>query len=444
MMFHLNGPKGILRVAVAALCLLVCSSALAHIPIFGADEEKPSLAPLLEQTKNAVVNISVTTRENRVSLFDDWGRLRPRQTYRDVQAAGSGVIIDAANGLVVTNHHVIEQARRVVITLQDRRAFDAKFIGSDDQTDIALLQIEAEGLTDLTLANSDLLRVGDFVIAIGNPFGLGQTVTTGIVSALGRNELDIVSAEDFIQTDASINPGNSGGALIDLEGNLVGINTAIISPATGGSGIGFAIPTNMVQIIANQLIEYGDIRRGSFGLQIAPITADLVKVLELPTSAGVVVTEVFPGSGASQANMQINDVIIAFNGKPITNNADLVTSIALLRIGQKFELTVIRSGKQMQIEGVVQEYQRDDELVSGVFVDDIPANHPYYGRIRGIVVSAIDGRENTSRLMEGDIILEINRVGIRSMKDLANVDLSQRPLALRVVRGTQEIILLIR
>ena len=435
----------LLRWVSAGLVVLASVGASAHIPLFGSDTERPSLAPVLKATKDAVVNISVTTRQGyNITWFDEWGRLNPERSFRDVQAAGSGVIIDAERGLVVTNHHVIAQARRVVITLQDRRTFDAKFIGSDPTTDIAILEIEAENLTELSLADSEQLQVGDFVIAIGNPFGLGQTVTSGIVSALGRNEVGIVSTEDFIQTDASINPGNSGGALIDIEGNLIGINTAILSPSGSSSGIGFAIPSNMVRAISDQLIEFGNVNRGAFGIHIEPITEDVARVLELPMANGVVITKVIAGSGADQAGMLIDDVITAVNGKEINKAADLVTTIALLRVGQKFNLSVIRGGKQVKVEGTVQEYETGNEILSGIYVSELPASHPYYGRIRGIVVSAVDSRRSEPNLAVDDVILEINRTGISRLSDLEKIDLRVRPMILRVLRGTQQFRLVIR
>lgn len=407
--------------------------------------ERPSFAPILEGMKDAVVNISVTTRRGySITWFDELGDLNPQRRYRDVQAAGSGVIIDATRGLVITNHHVIAQARRVVITLQDRRAFDAEFLGSDPTTDIALLRIDADNLTELELGDSDALRVGDFVIAIGNPFGLGQTVTSGIVSALGRNEVGIVGAEDFIQTDASINPGNSGGALIDIEGNLVGINTAIYSPSGTSLGIGFAIPSNMVKAISEQLTTYGNISRGMFGVRTEAISKEVAAALDLPDISGVVVTEVVAGSGADKAGMRIDDVITEVEGTAIANREYLWTKIALLRVGQEFDLTVIRNGEEIQVRGTVQEFQLGNELVPGIYVDEIPASHPYYGRIRGVVVSSIDSRISASKLQKGDLILEINTTNISRLADIQALDLNRRPLILRVLRGTQQFRLILR
>lgn len=428
----------LIHAIVVGVSLLASTISFPHIPEF-MEGERPSLAPILDGMKDAVVNISVTTRQGySISWFDQYGELNPRRRYREVQSAGSGVIIDADRGLVVTNHHVISQARRVVITLQDRRTFDADFLGSDPTTDIALLRIEADNLTSLELGDSDALRVGDFVIAIGNPFGLGQTVTSGIVSALGRNEVGIIGAEDFIQTDASINPGNSGGALIDIEGNLIGINTAIYSPSGTSLGIGFAIPSNMVKAISEQLITYGNISRGMFGVRTEPISKDVAEALELPDINGVVVTEVIAGSGADKAGMRIDDVITEVDGTKIANREYLWTKIALLRVGQEFDLTIIRNGEEIQVRGTVQEFQIGNELVPGIYIDEIPASHPYYGRIRGVVVSSIDSRISDSKLQKGDLILEINTTSISRLADIRALDLERRPLILRVLRGTQQ------
>ncbi|MCY4129746.1 MAG: trypsin-like peptidase domain-containing protein [Gammaproteobacteria bacterium] len=425
--------------AIGAIVLvLLATTSFAHIPEF-MNGERPSLAPVIDGMKDAVVNISVTTRQGyRIAWFDEWGQLNPRRYHREAQSAGSGVIIDAKQGLVVTNHHVIAQAIKIVITLQDQRSFDAEFLGSDPTTDIAVLRIAADDLTELKLGDSEVMRVGDFVIAIGNPFGIGQTVTSGIVSALGRNQIGIAGVEDFIQTDASINRGNSGGALIDIEGNLVGINTAILSPSGGSSGIGFAIPSNMVKAIAEQLIEYGDISRGMFGIEFRPITRQYADALDLPTINGVVVTKVVAGSGAEIAGMRIDDVITEVDGKEIANSQDLLTKIALLRVGQEFDLKVFRKGEEHQIQGTVQEFEIGNELVQGVYVDDIPASNPYYGRIRGVVVSTVDGRVTETQLMVGDIILEVNRERISRLSDLQSINLDRRPLILLVLRGTQQ------
>lgn len=431
--------------AVGAIILaLIATTSFAHIPAF-IDGDRPSLAPILEGMKNAVVNISVTTRQGyRISWYDGLGQLNPRRTYREVQAAGSGVIIDAKQGLIVTNHHVIAEARRVVITLQDQRSFDAEFLGSDPTTDIAVLKIDASKLTELTLGDSDELRVGDFVIAIGNPFGLGQTVTSGIVSALGRNQVGIASREDFIQTDASINRGNSGGALIDIEGNLVGINTAIFSPSGTNIGIGFAIPSNMVKAISEQLIKYGNISRGIFGVVTDQISKDVAELLELPNINGVVVTEVIAGSEADKAGMRIDDVIVEVDGREVANTEDLGTKIALLRVGQDFDLTVIRDGEEIQVRGTVQEYEIGNELLPGIYVDDIPSSHPYYGQIRGVVIAAVDSRRSELNLQPDDIILEINTTSISRVSEIERIDLDRRPLILRILRGTQQFRLILR
>src|SRR5688572_25755513 len=270
----------LIRCAAAVLLLVIAAPA----PAAQADARGlPTLAPLVNEVTPAVVNISVITRsalENNPLFRDPFFRRffnLPDRPQRQEQAAGSGVIVDATRGYVITNNHVIKDAEQVVVTLKDRRQFPAKLVGTDPGTDIAVLQIEAQNLTAIRVGDSDALRVGDYVIAIGNPFGIGQTVTSGIVSALGRSGLSPEGYEDFIQTDASINPGNSGGALVNLRGELIGINTAIIGPAGGNIGIGFAVPSNMARIVVDQIARFGEVKRGRLGLQMIDLTPALVK-----------------------------------------------------------------------------------------------------------------------------------------------------------------------
>ena len=283
-------------------------------PLYLNEDGFPTLAPLLAEVTPAVVNISVETLQSVESspLFNDpffqrFFDMPQMPQQRRQMSAGSGVIFNAEEGYVVTNHHVVENGDRIVVTLKDQRQFDAELIGSDAGTDIALLKIEAEGLTVLDLGDSDRLQVGDYVLAIGNPFGLGQTVTSGIVSALGRSGLNIEGYEDFIQTDASINPGNSGGALVTLDGKLVGINTAIIAPSGGNVGIGFAVPMNMANAVTNQLIEFGEVQRGQLGITIQDFTPDLAEALGIEGETGAVVTQVIPDSAAEAAGLQAGD-----------------------------------------------------------------------------------------------------------------------------------------
>ncbi|TVR99261.1 MAG: Do family serine endopeptidase [Rhodospirillales bacterium] len=321
----------------------------------------PTLAPLLERATDAVVNISVITpapaQQNPLmqdpffrrffNLPETMPEARPRIS------AGSGVIVDADRGYVLTNHHVIRNATRVAVTLKDRRRFDASLVGSDPATDIAVLRIDARNLTALPIGDSDRVEVGDFVLAIGNPFGLGQTVTSGIVSALGRGGLRIEGYEDFIQTDASINPGNSGGALIDLRGRMIGVNTAIVAPAGGNVGIGFAVPSNMARVVMEQIVEYGEVRRGRLGVSIQDVTPDIADALNLDRVRGALVADVQRGSSAARAGIRSGDVIIALNGERIDGASDLRNKVGLIPVGRQVDLTLIRQGRTLTVQAEV-------------------------------------------------------------------------------------------
>ena len=271
------------------------------------------------------------------------------------QSIGSGVIIDGDEGLVVTNHHVVQGADSIVVTLSDRREFNATLVGSDAGTDVALLRVMTDdaAFAEIPIGDSSGLAVGDYVVAIGNPFGLGQTATAGIVSALGRSGVNIESYEDFIQTDASINPGNSGGALIDINGQLLGVNTAILSGTGGNIGIGFAIPSNMVSEVVEQLLEHGNVQRGRIGIAIQDVTPGLSQALELTTDRGALVTQVEPGSPAEQAGIQPGDVIVAIDGNPIDSSADLRNTVGLVRAGESVEVAAIRDGERRSVRATV-------------------------------------------------------------------------------------------
>ena len=307
----------------------------------------PTLAPLVNEVTPAVVNISVITRspleENplfRDPFFRRFFNL-PEQPQRQEQAAGSGVIVDAGRGYVLTNHHVIRNAEQVLVTLKDRRQFQAKLVGTDPGTDIAVLQIEAKNLSAIRFGDSDQLQVGDYVIAIGNPFGIGQTVTSGIVSALGRSGLSPEGYEDFIQTDASINPGNSGGALVNLRGELVGINTAIIGPAGGNVGIGFAVPSNMARVVMGQITRFGEVRRGRLGIDMVDLTPAIAAKFGVTVNEGVVIAGVHPGSPAEKAGLREKDVVVALNGRPLHAAAELRARLGLTPVGDEIELSVL-------------------------------------------------------------------------------------------------------
>ncbi|CAO3350825.1 Do family serine endopeptidase [Azospirillum palustre] len=316
-----------------------------------------TIAPMLEQVTPAVVNISVLSQapqaENpllRDPFFRRFFNLPDQMPQSKPQvSAGSGVIIDARNGYVVTNNHVVENAQEIAVTLKDRRRLRAKLIGRDAATDIALLQIKADGLAALSIGDSDRTKVGDFVVAIGNPFGLGQTVTSGIVSAMGRSGLKIEGYEDFIQTDASINPGNSGGALVNFQGELIGINTAIIGPAGGSVGIGFAVPVSIVRSVVEQLREYGEVRRGRLGVAIQDLTPDLAESMSLKGDEGALIAKIERGSPADNGGLRSGDVVIAVDGRPVRSATDFRNRIGLLRVGTPVQLTVMREGGQKSV-----------------------------------------------------------------------------------------------
>jgi Do/DeqQ family serine protease len=325
-------------------------TAKAGIPIPG---DVPTLAPVVEKVVQGVVNIAVSgSVEVQNPLMSDpffrqFFRLPNQPMRRQVQAAGSGVIVDAGKGYILTNNHVVAvgQDQTIEVTLKDKRHFKAKLVGRDPETDIAVLKIDADNLTAVEFADSDRIRVGDYALAIGNPFGLGQTVTSGIVSALGRTGLGIEGYEDFIQTDASINPGNSGGALVDLRGQLMGINTAILGPSGGNVGIGFAVPANLAKQIMTDLIKNGDVKRGQIGIRTQDLTPDIASSLGLERSDGALIAQVAAGSAAANAGLQAGDLVIGIDGVPVHNVADLHKKIDFAHVGDELKLSILRDGK---------------------------------------------------------------------------------------------------
>jgi Do/DeqQ family serine protease len=322
---------------VFAVVAALAAPVAAGVPIFGPDGQVPSLAPLLKGVTPSVVNIAVMGK-----------------TSSEPEVAGSGVIVDAKAGYVLTNHHVIAHADRIVVTLKDNRKLDATLVGSDPDTDIALLKIAARNLTALPLGDADRLEVGDYVLAIGNPFGLGQAVTSGIVSALGRTGLGLESYENFIQTDASINPGNSGGALINLRGELVGINTAIFTPGGGNVGVGFAVPINMAESVMKQLVANGEVHRGRLGVQVKDLTPELAESMGVGAQQGAIVDFVDVLSPAQRAGIALGDVILAVDGEPVHSAADLRNRVGLTQVGHKIQLTLLRNKASKTLDVLIE------------------------------------------------------------------------------------------
>ncbi len=442
-------------IAAAGLAVAsVTATAQASIPFFDKSDEVPTLAPMLEEVTPAVVNISVKgKREVRQRLPDAlrffFGPNAPREQVRErpFQGLGSGVIIDAEKGYVVTNNHVIDDATEILVTLKDGREFDAEVIGTDERSDIALIKIKnGENLTDIELGKSSDLRVGDFVVAIGNPFGLGQTVTSGIVSALGRSGLGIEELENFIQTDAAINSGNSGGALVTLDGKLIGINTAILGPNGGNIGIGFAIPSDMMNNLVMQLIEFGEVRRGVLGIRGHDLTHDIAKALDIDASTGAFVAEAIPGGSAAEAGIKSGDVILSVNGSRIASFSELRALVSSMGQGKTISLGIVRDGEELEVD-VVLGAQDVEVTASSIHPALEGATLAVSSDPAGIEITAIEEGSPAARigLEEGDIIRGVNRQIVTSVGDLRSViEDTAGVVALNVQRGNSSLYLVLR
>jgi serine protease Do/serine protease DegQ len=451
-----------LLVIVLMLAGFQASPILAALPVSVGGQALPSLAPMLQKTTPAVVNIStrgkVLVKSPLFSnpLFQRYFNAPNVLSERETKSLGSGVIVDASNGYILTNNHVIEGALEITVTLRDGRSEKAEIIGRDPDTDIAVIKIKPGRLTDLKLADSARLRVGDFVVAIGNPFGLGQTVTSGIVSALGRSGLGIESFEDFIQTDASINLGNSGGALVNLRGELVGINTAILGGSDGGQGnigIGFAIPINLARDIMQQLVENGEVKRGRLGVQAQDLTAELAQAFSLDVETGAIVTRIEQGSPAQQGGLRVGDVIVRANGRSVRSSGDIHNLVGLMRIGQTVEMEAIRGGERVLIKADIQPMKvvtldgaEFSHHLAGAKIGEIHQSDIKRGLQAFLQVVEVEPGSAAwnAGLREDDIIYSINKKLVENFDDAYAAARSSRYLLLNIQRGDQAMYILLK
>ena len=457
--------KRIASLAIGNLLLfilsLINSFAQAALPDSVDGKVLPSLAPMLERVTPAVVNIATEGKvQIRLNpLFSDpffrrFFNVPDQPLERKTQSLGSGVIVDAERGLVLTNNHVIANAVQITVTLRDGRQLVAELIGTDPKTDVAVIKIPAEDLVDVKPADSDALRVGDFVAAIGNPFGIGQTVSSGIIGGLNRSGLGIEEYENFIQTDAAINPGNSGGALVDLRGELVGINTAIFSQGGGNIGIGFAIPINLAMQIMEQLVESGQVQRGFLGISTQDLTPALVEAFGLKHKKGAVITSVDEDSPAGKAGLQPGDILLKINGRDVKNAGDVRNRFGLLTIGEQVAFDILRAGENKKITTIVTAAKEEisspvaiNKRLEGVTINEVGEDHRYYGKVKGVyVIDVLRGSPAwRSGLRKGDVITSVNR---QTVKDVAIflkfVNGKDGPLLLRILRGNAAAFIVIK
>ncbi len=433
--------------------LLIFTSMISGTSIAGTPVN-PTLAPMLKKVLPSVVNIRAQIRITDINTLAKLQKTQRGEVVPDkFLSVGSGVIVNAEKGYILTNAHVVDDAERVTVTLSDGRHYTAKNIGADKPSDVALLQIQAKNLTPIVLGNSNNLEVGDVVAAIGNPFGLNQSVTSGIVSALGRSTLGIENYENFIQIDAPINPGNSGGALVNTQGELVGINTAILAPDRGSIGIGFAIPANMAKSVMQQLIQYGNVRRGALGIGAQDITPELATAFNLSASKGAVVTQVMPNSPAEKAGLQIGDIITTVNGSEIKNANDVVNSIGFIRVDSKASISVLRKNKSLTLSAELMDPKKRaqinaqmDPFLYGVSLKDFTLLSPIHGNINGVLVASVQDDTNAwhSDLRPGDVITSANQQKITSISELQKIAASSKDsLLLNILRGPGAVFLVI-
>jgi serine protease Do/serine protease DegQ len=449
-----------LALAALMLAAVIAPPAPAAMPSAVGETPVPSLSPIVKKVSPAVVNIAtrgtVRDRGPQNPLLDDPFFRRffdvppengPRE--RPFQSAGSGVIFDAKAGYIVTNAHVVENASEITVTLQDGRDLKAEVVGSDEPSDVAVLKIKGEAtLVQIGLGDSSKVEVGDFVLAIGNPFGLQHTVTSGIISGLSRSGINPDGYEDFIQTDASINPGNSGGALVNLRGELIGINTAILSRSGGNIGIGFAIPVNMAHSVMDQLIKFGSVKRGQLGVSMYTVTPDIAHSLGLANALGALVSQVVEGSPAEKAGIHTGDVITSVNGQPVKSNSELRNSIGLMRVGDKVEIGLLRDGKPLKVTAVIADTTATAqtgpaESIHKAFEGATLADAPEGG---GALVKSVEpgSAAAQSGLRNNDVIMGANRGRVTSVQQLRERAKGASVLVLEVRRGNSVIIIPLR
>ena len=440
--------------------LSVCGSAplivdAAGLPPYSDGQPLPSLAPMLERAMPAVVNISTSTNiqvsENPLMqdpFFREFFNVPEQSRRQQKNSLGSGVIIDSKQGWVLTNNHVIDKADKILVTLHDGRQLNAELIGADPESDIAIIQIPANNLTQLPIADSSLLKVGDFVVAIGSPFGLSQTVTSGIVSALGRSGLGIEKYENFIQTDASINPGNSGGALVNLRGELIGMNTAILAPTGGNVGIGFAIPTNMIMTIKDLLVKHGEVKRGLLGVTTQDLTPELVNAFNLENKHGAAISRIESNSPAAKAGLEPGDIIVAANGKPVKSSQDISNIVGLLQIGDKVDIDYFHGNEKKEVTAFIG--KPEQTLLAGEklhpFLQGAVLGVTQKDSIEGVVIVKVHTSSYAWRagLRPGDVIVSANRYRVRNLDELKEAVDPGNALLINIQRGQEGFFVVLR
>jgi Do/DeqQ family serine protease len=444
--------------ALGLILALPAATLLAGVPPAVGDTPLPTLAPMIKRVSPAVVNIAtrgtVHERGAQNPLLDDpffrrFFDVPPDTGPRDrpFQSAGSGVIFDAKNGYIVTNAHVVENATEITVTLQDGRDLKGEVLGSDAPSDVAVVKVKPDGLAQISLGDSAKSEVGDFVVAIGNPFGLQHTVTSGIISGLSRSGINPDGYEDFIQTDASINPGNSGGALVNLRGELIGINTAILSRSGGNIGIGFAIPVNMAHSVMEQLIKYGSVKRGQLGVSMYTVTPDIAHSLGLPSAVGALVSQVVEGSPAERAGIRTGDVITSVNGLPVKSNSELRNSIGLLRVGDKVDIGLVRDGKPLRVTAVIADTATEvtggPVMIHKGFEGAVLTDAPDAG---GAQVKSVEPGSAAAQagLRADDVIVGANRGHVSSLRELRERAKGAAVVVLEVRRGNTVLLIPLR